>query len=395
MKSKCVVCGLEFDITPSKIKNGRGKYCSKVCKYKSKKVINNCQVCGKETTNTKYCSTDCRNQSFGRILKTCEVCGKEYYGNRKKFCSKQCYTIHQIKIADNDKKICPICNKKHTNIKYCSEQCQYEGYKKEKIERIVVSCLCCGKEIRTTTHRNTKYCDKSCKDEHQKTTYLGSGNPMYGLKLDEKTIQKHSQIALELWKDPIFVQKVQEGFKRYNLEHDCKMGHNPEAKEKRKNTLLSKYGTEHNWQNIVVREKCDETCITRHGEKSIVLAHKALLKKSKTSIENKLENFLIENNINYKPQYYIYYLDDNGKTRYKRYDFLLTDYQIIVETDGDYWHGNPLFFDKLNETQIKNIENDVFKTALAEYNGLSVIRFWENEIKQDKHTKILDIIYES
>ena len=79
LKVKCVICGKQFSTIPSRIKEGRGKYCSKECYYKSKK--------GKPAHN------------YSRIKRICKTCGKEFRVNKAraekgggKFCSQKCYS---------------------------------------------------------------------------------------------------------------------------------------------------------------------------------------------------------------------------------------------------------------------------------------------------------------
>ena len=43
----CLNCGKEFYVSPSRIKDKRGKYCSKKCKYAGKSIIKECSFCGK------------------------------------------------------------------------------------------------------------------------------------------------------------------------------------------------------------------------------------------------------------------------------------------------------------------------------------------------------------
>lgn len=95
----------------------------------------------------------------------------------------------------------------------------------------------------------------------------------------------------------------------------------------------------------------------------------------KTSIERKMEEILDELKINY--QY--------SKIMWKRqYDFYLIDYKVLIECDGDYWHGNPKFFPKLNRIQMKNQIKDGLKNLLAMKNGFKLIRFWEDEINNQE-----------
>lgn len=70
-----------------------------------KKVIKNCQFCGKEyevpeclSENSRFCSNNCksawrRKAGFDDIEVACETCGKKFFTNkysRKRFCSPEC-----------------------------------------------------------------------------------------------------------------------------------------------------------------------------------------------------------------------------------------------------------------------------------------------------------------
>jgi len=70
MIKKCIKCNKEFYASPSRIKNGYGKYCSQKC-Y-STKIAKKCLVCGKEfwvipahlkIGKGKYCSCKCYGKS--------------------------------------------------------------------------------------------------------------------------------------------------------------------------------------------------------------------------------------------------------------------------------------------------------------------------------------------
>jgi very-short-patch-repair endonuclease/predicted nucleic acid-binding Zn ribbon protein len=93
---------------------------------------------------------------------------------------------------------------------------------------------------------------------------------------------------------------------------------------------------------------------------------------------NKLEKFvssiLDENNIKYTHQFF---LSKDGVC--KSYDFKIKDINILIEIDGDYWHGGPSLekhFFKLEEVK----QNDLFKDQLAKDNGFTLIRIWESDI---------------
>lgn len=72
------------------------------------------------------------------------------------------------------------------------------------------------------------------------------------------------------------------------------------------------------------------------------------------------------------------------------YDFaIVKDGEIIclVEIDGDFYHSNPKFYPKdaflyPNQKQQKN--RDVVKNNVASLNGFVLLRFWEDDIKNNK-----------
>jgi len=149
IKRICPTCGKEFETEQSRINDGRGKYCSRKCLYKSKEknVIRKCEVCGKKFKtfpckinqgNGKYCSWECYGESRKKKETTkCEFCEKEFkkpnpYRVKKgggKYCSKECYSkAMENKII----KICEYCGKEFETYpslinygggKYCSSEC--------------------------------------------------------------------------------------------------------------------------------------------------------------------------------------------------------------------------------------------------------------------------------
>lgn len=66
----------------------------------------------------------------------------------------------------------------------------------------------------------------------------------------------------------------------------------------------------------------------------------------------------------------------------KSYDFKLSDSDIILEVDGDFWHGNPNT--KHHHINIDATrQNDILKEKMAAERGYTVVRLWESDIKKD------------
>ena len=98
-------------------------------------------------------------------------------------------------------------------------------------------------------------------------------------------------------------------------------------------------------------------------------------KVKRSQLEYRFETLLDLLEIKYTHSFYIPSIK-------KIYDFYLLDYNILIEIDGDFWHGNPTtnhHFKYVEQTKI----NDLFKENLAKEKGYTLIRFWEKDIKEN------------
>lgn len=67
----------------------------------------------------------------------------------------------------------------------------------------------------------------------------------------------------------------------------------------------------------------------------------------------------------------------------KIFDFYIPSANLIVEVDGDYWHGNSETNKSLNKMQLRAVNNDIYKEAVAKGYGYQIERVWESELKKD------------
>ncbi|MEK6829912.1 MAG: DUF559 domain-containing protein, partial [Nanoarchaeota archaeon] len=69
----------------------------------------------------------------------------------------------------------------------------------------------------------------------------------------------------------------------------------------------------------------------------------------------------------------------------KIFDFYIPSKNMIIEIDGDYFHGNPLIYESedLNRMQIRNQRNDKFKEIMAKGRGYELERVWEYDLKNN------------
>ena len=128
---KCEICGTKFYAVRSRILKGGAKYCSTKCSgigrkgklsgenhpnWQGKTFLSRCEICGNEfkTTDSKikcgkgrYCSVKCSDiaKKTG-TYNTCLYCGTNFYKHlesTRKFCSKKCY--YSWLISENRKNL--------------------------------------------------------------------------------------------------------------------------------------------------------------------------------------------------------------------------------------------------------------------------------------------------
>lgn len=197
---------------------------------------------------------------------------------------------------------------------------------------------------------------------------------------------------------------------KYGVDNPSKLD---VIKEKKKKTFIENYGVDNIFKTDGFSEYVSNILLNKYGRKRVTNPKKISKKrlefsKSKwldihkktrktiqqkygdscenvwnkyvSEIENKVENVLSQNSIDYQPQIFI-----SGRS----YDFRITNTNYVIEVNGDYWHGNPKYYNE-NETihyagkgmiPVKELwESDMKKINLAEKYGYKVIVLWESDI---------------
>lgn len=67
------------------------------------------------------------------------------------------------------------------------------------------------------------------------------------------------------------------------------------------------------------------------------------------------------------------------------YDFYLPEHRLLIELDGDYWHGNPELYEEkeLKGHQRRAKRVDEYKDKWALLHGIPLMRIWEHEINEN------------
>lgn len=65
-------------------------------------------------------------------------------------------------------------------------------------------------------------------------------------------------------------------------------------------------------------------------------------------------------------------------------DSFIPDKNLVIQADGDYWHGNPKKFPVLDKRQSRKVALDKSQDAYLKKMGLSVLRLWESQLMKDR-----------
>jgi very-short-patch-repair endonuclease len=166
---------------------------------------------------------------------------------------------------------------------------------------------------------------------------LGDKNPMYGKTHTNEVKEKLKTLQLKLNEDPEF----------------------REANSKR-STLY--------WSDPKVRQDQAER------RSKWMQEHPYQFKPSK--LEERLANYFNEWGVSYKRQQRLYN---------KVFDFTISNTNIIIEVDGDFWHCNPKLFPNGPQfkCQVDAVLNDQRKNILLKEKGYKLIRLWEDDINNN------------
>lgn len=223
------------------------------------------------------------------------------------------------------KVICEYCGKEYNISKcfyerskhhYCSRECSYKG--KDKSKKVI--CHNCGKEIIVKNCNLKKYnfCNKKCFDEWQSRNKI---------KLICKICGK------EFYRSPSWLKEK----KGYYCSIECR---NKDEEWKKKSVYKG----------------------------NAIQCHKKGLNK----LELKGNTILNKLNIEYKTQYLI-----NGKICV---DVFIPKYNLIIQWDGNYWHGKNKKYEELEPRIQKRVSLDKSQDKYLKKCGYKVLRFWEDEV---------------
>lgn len=364
----CQYCKKIYFVTP--YKKEISKYCSRECMSKAKKgtkkgewIEKICPSCGKsfetlKSQNKKYCSLQCNEDRFDTKppIVNCENCGKEFRphpsswtryqkGEQKTLlCSKECVNESKkkgilIQCANCGKEIyrTPYRLSKNKN-QYCSNKCEKEFQHKETFETRI--CEICGKPFECSKLSTQLLCSVECQKLWQETR-VGELNPRY----------KRNKIKCDWCGSDVFVPDSKLKLNKYFF---C-------GNECRREWYSNVYSQTEEWRDM-------------SRKRAVKILEDGLIPFTNTKPQLIVNSFLDELNINYIAEKgFDYYCVDN----------YLSDNNLIIEVNGDYWHSNPFIFsqEKLNDIQKTRIRTDKAKhTYILNHYNIEILYLWEYDI---------------
>jgi G:T-mismatch repair DNA endonuclease (very short patch repair protein) len=196
---------------------------------------------------------------------------------------------------------------------------------------------------------------------------------------------------------------------KYGVDNVSKV---KEIKELKKSTFLKNYGVDNifkdesfkKWicdNNFAWNRLSNEQNIERNKKQTLSI--KKYWESLTDEQKSKLFHYNGTSNLETKISEVLNYLSISYTTQFllkgKLFDFRLSNTNILIEVNGDYWHCNPIKY-KIDEVvrfpgreeKVFNIwEKDRKKKELAEKEGFNVIYIWEDEIK--KSTNLYELVY--
>lgn len=300
----------------------------------------------------------------------CQVCGKTFPAKRYlvekgygKYCGKKCADLGLSKKIEV---ICETCGRQFPsvpsrNAKYCSRECFHKKAGQNRRNKVEVECPVCGKTFLTVPSRISdgfgKYCSRECSSQANRGRWTGERNPNWGGGL---------------------------------VEHVC-----------------LRCGKTYTARRVLVDSKyCGYPCYWAYMKEDTGVRETMLevaaegMKVSPSKLE--IAGYQILDSIG------VEYLTQEKVADKFIVDAFIPACDIVIQFDGDYWHGNPSKYRRaedldsdsdrrrpLNKIQKGNMKKDKGQSAYLRKCGYAVLRFWESDVKknpEDVRLRILDAI---
>lgn len=231
-----------------------------------------------------------------------------------------------------------------TSNHFCSIKCR-DIYNRQ-ITHKITHCEICGKSFECVNSSKQRFCSTECQHKWQKTQ-TGALNTHY----------HNTDCVCETCGTTFHIRP----YKLNNQQHHfC-------SKECRQKWYADYWCLQDSWKDFS-RQKIIETLSS--GKMSSI----------NSKPQQIIDNLLFQKNIKFEREKNV------GKYCV---DIYLTNYNLMIEVNGDYWHSNPLRFKDTSDKQDSIIKRDALKNIhIKNVFNISVLYLWERDIV--KHVELCE-----
>lgn len=254
---------------------------------------------------------------------------------------------------------------------------------RSSLQKKIYTCQSCNKKGEKNSFYGKQHSEetKCINSKKMKLKYVGKNNPFYGKQHSEETKQ--------------LISKKIKNWSLNNPNPFLSKSHSEKSKAKMSFALKKYHHQLSDLEKIILAEKLSKAqkkLFNENPERYIQNKSKAAkasvlsqLKFKMNRIEKEFYDLLKVNGIE---------LTYSIILNFMQFDFGYKQSKILFEVHGDYWHGNPAYYNPqlLNKIQIKKMSRDAVKKQWAEKNGFKYIFFWESDIKNSKEKVIKEAL---
>lgn len=321
-------------------------------------------------------------------MKQCELDGcsntfdetKLQNKNPQRFCSRECANKH-IAANKSFNKECIICYKEYKakapNQKTCSKECFVEHRKAKRDSRREKNkkewiCRYCNKSFFRERKRNG-FCSRSCASKH----YIENGtyDVWRNTCMDLSGVYKKCIICNE----EFYAEPREVDTKKICGKKSCRKKYMSELFSGESNPS---YGSKEKKSSKTKRIK---TLNEKYGvDNAFELAKHTMTSKSQKEIYEILLNKFENKDVFINKKIYI-----NNSKQFYICDIFIKSINVCIEYNGDYWHCNPIKYEKdyFNRKKQKHAyeiwERDNQKINDYKKMGYNVLVIWENDYKNN------------
>lgn len=223
---------------------------------------------------------------------------------------------------------------------FCSNKCQKEFQHKEIFESR--ECPICGNSFEVSKKSTQKFCSTKCQNEWQKLQ-IGEKNPRY----------TQVEIECECCGKPYSV-------KLYKTENGQ---HNFCSEKCRRDWYANVWSQSEEWKDI-------------SKQRAVKILSDGKIPFTTSTPQITINKLLDSLNIKYENEY---------SCKYFSIDNYLSEFNLMIEIMGDFWHCNPLKYKNIKqEVQIKRVPKDKAKhTYIKNQYNIEILYLWEDDINNN------------